>query len=276
MKIDEAMRFPHPVLWSNSGDFSSGIFRATLTEWSEEEGTGRLILSFDTEITEPAVRALVANTSAAIGLSVICLETYFNQLFPLSLGSTKIEIPAGAVHGNVTFLPLIWTTKAISGFSSPSMHPEFGATVALGNGAIIAIGDQDAINVGSDKLLPVTSVFDLALSDSVPVDQIELDVDDEHIRILASQQTLEKITSLRNSARGRAVLLSAVYLPVVMEVLSLMQIDGDQYEDRRWHKVFTAKCQHLQINLRVGSLLKSAQTLLKSPIGKLESVLDNL
>jgi hypothetical protein len=273
MKIDDSMRFPHPVLWAQTSDYSQGGFAFTCTI-EESMSDGRLDMKCEIELTQPAISGLLQGGRAGAGLFVSCIDTYFNQLFQLPAGGGKIVVPGGRLRGRVVLRPVVWARERIESYSSPDVHAEFGTgPIVFEPASILAVGESQIISVGSDKLAPMGSIFDLARDDDVPISQVRVQLDGERIQILASEPTLEKIQVLRGTPEGKALLLNSVYLPVVMAVLDVLSSDAEAYEGRRWHSVFTAKLDQLGISADGDDLLEPAQRLLKSPFARLDTVM---
>ena len=100
-----------------------------------------------------------------------------------------------------------------------------------------------------------------------------MDPDRDRITILVGPRTYETICLLREQARGRPVVMNAVYLPAVMEVLDALRMSGGGYERRRWYQTFLAKCDAKGVDPSAGlSILDSAQRLLDSPAGLLSAL----
>jgi hypothetical protein len=274
MKIDTMMRFPHPVLWSETTDYAEGEVSAEI-EIAENPTTGKVALKCGATLTEGGIRSRCDSGQAMFGLSVVCLETYFNRLFNLPLSGGDIGIEPGLLRGQVLIRPIIWANDAIEGYSSKNIHDEFGkAPLNFEKSTVLAIGDETVIDVGAEKLAPIGSVFALALENGIPDGQVAIQTEEAKIEILASSSTLEWIAQMRNTVSGKAILLSSVYLPVVMAVLDTMRSKDPVHEDKRWFRVFRAKLTQLGLSVESPDLLEVAQALLKSPLGKLNSLVD--
>lgn len=269
MKINDTMRFPHPVLWSQCDDYAGGAFSMSIAI-EERPDTGRVKAECTPAVEEGALKSLIDSNVARAGLFVTCLDTYFNELFVLPPGGGTFEIAGGLLRGQVVLRPMAWAGDSITGFSSPNIHAEFGAgPYSFHKGAVLAIGEPSVISIGSDKMVPMGSIFDLAENDAVAHDQFGIQPEGDKIQIQASSDTLARIQTLRATQEGKVILLNAIYLPVVMRVLDLLRADEAIYESRRWCKVFRAKVDHLGLDLK-GDLLEAAQRLLKSPFGRIE------
>jgi hypothetical protein len=102
---------------------------------------------------------------------------------------------------------------------------------------------------------------------------LHMQVLQESAHKIAQMQGYTSIYSMRNTAPGKTILLNSVYLPAVMEVLTVLQQDAGPYQDKRWYKVFEAKCAHENVNLENPDLLKDSQKLLKSPFNRVVTLM---
>ena len=266
MRFSEETRYPHPVLASGTGDFNAGEFEMDFTVHENPE-TGSLALEHSITLTEDAVRGLVEGGKAGIGCFVKCQDTYYSELLSLAWPSGRTDIEAGRLLNRVSLRPLIWMKCDIRAWDPGTIHPEFGAPIALRRGDIIAVGDEHIISVGQAKLAPVESIFELDCSPDIPEGILRVELERDRITILAGENTHEAILLLRGQARGMPVVMNAVYLPAVIEVLDALRDGGEQYEGLRWYSPFTARCDSKGIDpAKEKSLLESAQVLLDSPI----------
>ena len=276
MKINRLTRFPYPVLENDTNDYVTGDFSVGI-EISESVKTGGLLIKHDVLLTEEEINKLVSKNIAKVCLYVTCLETYYNKLHKLSGLVGSFEIGKGLLSGNVTVLPLVVLTEDIENYSNNNFHEDYeNLGFQLDEGSILAIGEDYLINVGREKLAPIETIFDLAVSDAVPPGQYSVNLDMEKITILAEKTTFDSIYNIRNSSPGKSIVLNSIYMPVLMEVLSVLQQDQGPYQDKRWFKIFQAKCVYENINIENTELLKDAQKLLKSPFKRVIQVMNEM
>ena len=276
MKISRLARFPHPVLEEFTDDYVKGEFTAAI-DISESLKTGALLVHYDLRLTEESLLKLLADKKAKTCLFITCLETYYNMLHEISTASGKLEIDHGLLSGTVNLLPLIIVADEGVKISSENFHEDFHKLeFPLESSDILAVGSEFLINVGKEKLAPIESIFNMAISNAVPQGQFSVNLDEEKITILAETETYNSIYSIRNTAPGKPVLLNCVYLPAVMEVLMVLQQDPGPYQDKSWYKVFEAKCLHENINLQNPDLLEDSQKLLKSPLKRVITLMQEL
>ncbi len=269
MRFTDEARFPHPVLGPLTGDFTSGELDVSFTIHEDLE-TGALILEHRISLTEPGIRGLVKTNRAAAGCFVRCNDTYHTELRRLAWPNGRSDFPAGALLNRVSLRPIVWLDDGLDGWDPGTIHPEFEPPVSLVKGDIIAIGDESVISVGQAKFAPIESIFELVRSSDVSEGRIQVELDRDRITILVAPKTHETISLLRGQAKGRPVVMNAVYLPAVMEVLDGLRVDPEQYNGWRWYQPFTAKCDAKGIDPAIAtSILENAQTLLDGPAGAL-------
>lgn len=274
MKVSNRSRFPHPVLWTESGDYLRGVFQVEF-DGQESLTTGTVTLKYSGALEQPAIAACLTNHEACAGVFVNCLETYYSRLIPITLPAGQLAIPAGSLRGRVILRPVIWATAKIVLNRSEDIHPEFGAvSLPIPRYGLLAIADEAVIEIGREKLARIESIFTLAVRDDVPINQFALNLDDEKVQIHAARPTYEKIFRLRGTSTSLAILLNSVYLPAVIDVLSCLKDAPDDYEHRRWHRVFTAKLRHLEIYVESEDLLAAAQQVLNSPFSAIPDDLE--
>ena len=270
MKIDDKTRFPHPVLSNFTGDFKGADFSVDL-KIEENYKEGKIKINFECKVSEEAVSDLVKQKKGKFGFFVVCLDTHYNKLEVVDINQGSFELLLMDFHGKVRLRPVIWVEEEVGDFKSENLHDEFGAEpLKLIPGEIIAVGEEELINIDQEKLAPWDTIFTLARNDEVPAGQIMVQTDDDKIKILASSGTYTFIYQLRANPTGQIILLNSVYFPAVMEVLSVLRNPDESIKEKRWYRTFNAKCEHLGINPENGESLKDAQKLLNSPFGRIE------
>lgn len=269
MKVDLNSHFPHPVLSDGNDDFRSGSFDLSITQ-VRESTTGDVEFDYAFDQTSPDIRELLESGAACLGAFIRCQDTFYSELRPAKDKSGTWRFDRGALFGRVEVKPMIWLKQQIDGWSAESLNSEYGLTISIRKSEIIGLANDVWFNIGLEKLKKFESIFELVRTDEVPEGQLKLDLQSDVIRILAPFEIFKSIELMRGSSHGKPMLLSAVYLPVVMEVLENLR--GEQnsgYESKPWFRVFAAKCVHLGIDIERAPLLESAQRLLGSPVDKL-------
>lgn len=267
MKLNERMRYPHPVLSEFSEDYVSGEFRAEFSQNLTKDNELRIEASLILDNED--LQNLVDTQKAAIGYFLVCRRTYFNRLQEVSSGTSEKFFDATKLFGTVQIRPVVWTLEELDEFNSDLINDEFGSSIPIAKGAVIALGPEFRFSMDRKKYKPFDSIFELAQDDTVPIGTFAVDPERERITVMAEKTTFNSIADMRNIAAGRSMLLGSVYMPAVMEVITRMQM-GDSMDAYKWYRVFSAKCDGLAIDPSddTQSPLKLAQTLLRQPLTK--------
>ncbi len=269
MKIDLNSHFPHPVLSDANDDFLSGSFDIQIAE-VRESADGNVEVDFAVSLASSDLQVLVDDGTALTGVFIRCQDTFYSDLRAADGVSGTWYFDRGALRGRVEVKPAVWLTKPVENWTPASLNQEFGQTVSIRGSEIIGLANDIVFSIGQDKLRKFESIFELVPSDDIPKGRLKIDLLADTIRILAPVDLFSSIEQMRGTKGGKPVLLSAVYLPVVMEVLESIREQGSTgHEDRPWYRVFCAKCEHLGIDIERAPLLESAQRLLGSPVEKL-------
>lgn len=268
MKINERMRYPHPVLSEYSSDYVTGGFRCEFEQNLTTEN--ELRIAAELSIEGDILLELIEEQKAAIGYFVVCRRTYFNILAEAALGKSEHFIDASKLFGAVLIRPIIWTLMPINGFSSPLFDSEFGESVDVAKGSIIALGPEFRFSMDRKKYKPFDSIFQLSEVNTVTKGMVEVDPSQDRITISAEPATYRSIVGMRDVQLARGILLNAVYMPAIMDVVARLQSGDSSLESRKWYRVFRAKCDDLGIDPsdRARSALEIAQMLLRAPLAK--------
>lgn len=274
MKLTEAYRFPHPVLSETSGDYVDDAIDLDL-KVDEQPQNGELTLFYDFKVNSPTVSQELENETAVAFLSVVCLDTAYNEFHEISRGTGKVKIEAGLVYSRVSVRAIVARleegTLDASGLQADYETSKF----AVDAGGVLAWTIPLRFSVGMDKLVPMDSIFKLSRDDSLNEDTIGVSYEGDYISIRAPEQLLTTITALRSTSAGRPVVLTSIYMPAIMTVLDGINASAD-YQDRRWHRVISAKAESLGIELENGESLSAVQVLLKGPLGRLKIFMEKV
>ena len=266
MKLNDKMRFPHPVLSEHSTDYVATEF---LAEFSYRiTNDNKLEITSTLSLDDKELNALIKKQRADVGYFVVCRPTFYNNLQRAALGISQKYFDLSVLNSEVTVRPVIWALNEITNFQSHSIDKEFGEDVDYPKGAIIAIGPEFRFSIDPKKFKPFESIFKLAINDNIEQGLIEIDADQTKIAILAETETHKKIATMRNTPEGRSIMLSAVYMPAIAEIVARRQSGDIALENNSWYKVFAAKCADLGIQPEAKSQtpLNIAQLLLRAPL----------
>lgn len=273
MKLNDSLRFPHPVLDRKTGDYTGGEVQLSL-EVSEYAEAGQLHVSGTFDVTHSGIRGLVESGELLSTLLVCCLDTYYVAQHPIHLGDFKIELPSGHFRGAVTFRAMLSVKAPEVRLPRENVHPEFDLSqLIVRSGDVVGLGDEFQYEAGLDKLAPLESVFQLVKNPELAEPRFELAADGQAVQIAVSPKLYDQIATLR-SGPGRNILLSALYLPCVIELLSIAH--SDPKPELRWFQAIEARCRKLNIPLDGKELATRAQQLLSDPLGLLYAAAEGI
>jgi len=269
MKITESTSYPHPVLAPWSDDIGNARFDTRIV-FQLDEGCNQVTLRCDAVLDHPDIRALIETGSATFGCFIKCPETGMRRLQPLGFPSGSQQFAAGALLGRVQLRPMVWSTRRITGYEPAGAHAEFAGAMDVETGQILALDDEQVIEVTRPPLPPLESIFRIESSDEVPGGEFEIDTADDRITILMPNATYQLVQELRSADEStRAALMNALYVPVIMEVLDQLRDGEDEFEQYRWLHPFRARCELAGVDTARPSLLNDAQKLLQQPFASL-------
>lgn len=275
MRLSDHMNFPHPVLAEWRDDHREGSFLARIA-YQEDRKSDRISIACDLAIANPELEQLLAQGKAAVGIFALCTATGLRELIPLTLGQSVHGFSPGALLGSVVLRPLVWTVQRIQGWQPENIHEEFPKSFDLDEGAILAMGEELRIDIGNLPLPNLETIFSIQVREDLDKGKFEVDLAAPKITILAGRETYDLVERLRKDSHFGSVVMNSVYVPAIMEVLSLLRSEKGvgQYEDRRWVAPFTERCEKLKVSFddESSSLLSDACRLLAMPFHTLASL----
>lgn len=274
MKIKESTSYPHPVLAPWSEDITSASFATKIT-FQLDQNANQVAIHCDATLDHPEILALIEDGSATFGCFIKCVETGVRRMQKLGFPIGNQQFASGALIGRVQLRPMVWSVKPIVGYNPSGAHAEFAGGMDIDAGQILALDDEQVIEVTRPPLPPLESIFEIQSSDSVSEGEFELDTEAERITILMPQNTYKLVQDLRHTDDAtRAVLMNALYVPIIMEVLDQLRDGEDSFEQYRWLHPFRTRCDLAGIDLTKPDLLNDAQKVLLQPFASLDQLID--
>ena len=274
MKIKESTSYPHPVLTPWSEDIANASFDTTIT-FRIDEGANQVAIHCNVTLDQPDILALIEDGAATFGCFIKCQETGLRQMQPLGFPTGNQQFASGALIGRVQLRPMVWSVKPIAGYDPVGVHTEFAGGTDIDIGQILALDDEQVIQVTRPPLPPLESIFEIESSDAVPDGEFELDAERHCITVLMSAATYKLVQELRETDdETRAVIMNALYVLIMMEVLNRLH-DGEQaFESYRWFHPFRTRCELADVDLTKLDLLTDAHKLLQRPFASLGQLME--
>jgi hypothetical protein len=266
MKINKNTRFSHPVLCEHTSDYVIGGFKVGI-KVTEDTVSNSLVLECTTTLDEVYLSNIIKEKLARVFLIVSCEGTYFYKQIELSNDIEVLTFKPGELVGSVELRGIIASSRAISDFKSVNINEEYGGDgFTIEQSELLAFDILQRISVGHKKIPPMESMFELAFTEDMIDGMIDVSLDKDKVRILASKKTYESIHHLRSAGDTSSIVFSSIYIPAIMQVLNYLQNDGSEFSESAWYESFLAKCDHYNIDILDNNTLQSAQKLLKKPL----------
>ncbi len=276
MKISETTSYPHPILAPWSTDIADAKIQTDVA--FREEGDGNQVsIHCTTRLDQPDIVKLIQEGSATFGCYIKCQDTGLRRLQQFGIPLGVNHFAPGALLGRVQLRPMVWTVTRITSYSPIGAHPEFGGSCDIEPGQILALDDEQIIDITRPPLPSIESIFEIKSSDDVPEGRFEVDMESDRITVGMSAKTYLLVQSLRqNDDHTRVVVMNSLYVPIVMQVLDQLTEEGyEQFEQYRWLHPFRARCEDAGVNIEKLDLLNDAQRLLEQPFALMRQLVGN-
>lgn len=274
MKISETTSYPHPVLAPWSEDIAGATIDTEITFREKGEGN-QVSIHFLSKLEQPDIVKMIQDGVATFGCFVKCQETGLRRLQRLGFPTGLYHFAPGALLGRVQLRPMVWAINRISGYNPEGAHAEFGNGCDIERGRILALDDEQIIDVTRPPLASIESIFEIIASDQVPEGRFDVDTESDKITVRMAGKTYQLVQSLREESEStRNVIMNGLYIPVVMQVLDQLTDGYEQFEQYRWLHPFRGRCELEGIDIEKPDLLNHAQRLLAMPFSALEQLIE--
>lgn len=267
--------YPHPVLAYYNDDYVGVEFISSVTAVENEH---MLELNLQVLTDDESLRGLVADGFASYGFHIECPQTYFRQLFRLSLEEGVFRVPLSKVDGVVSICPFIFAERRITSYRSSTFHPDYGAsTFDIDKGMVLAVGESVKVVVDRADLTNVPSIVSIIRHHDKDEKLMSVNLDFDRIQIYLPETDYFRYKSLQYDIASQNIVHSAVIYPVLVYILEeLRRVGADglwEFEDRRWFRVINRSLKESGIDIYEGGLednttLQLAQLLIDHPVSR--------
>lgn len=271
MRFDAQTSFPYPVLRPPVDDYLDGAFQPNIQFVKTADDDNIKVLA-QFVLSVPEIQAAIDSDRARYVIVLTCRDTYFRKVFQSKSGKMTITIASGDLRGEVEALPLIIAVKEIPAFRSRFINPEFGpGPFAFKAGELLAMDEPHRQYIDREYFRPIGSVIQLATREHLREWDWDISLDDlsGKIMVYVSEKAKNAIDLARNNVRGRAALLNSLWYTAVMVALDALKHGDEEHADKKWAKVFKAKCAHKGLKYKKEESFRVAQQLLDFPLVQL-------
>ena len=278
LMIDQKQSFAYPIFTPKSDDFElpeENIHFDVSLKHNQEESSENLDLEVIISLYNDNLYRLVHTNKASIGLIVSCSNTlYFENYTNFSLIAAdrssfgQFSIPKEDLFDKVNLQVIFWNSSnslTASNFRWVGVHDEFSDNFFIEKNAYIGYSDQYSITINKNVNKPLNSIFRIEAIVGLEEQFFKLSLDNL-IHINVNQSTFNQVNQLRESEL-KDLLIPSLYVPVVMEVIALINQDGVQsYRACDWYQVLKDKCDAIGEDLeQKPSPFEVAQKIFEKP-----------
>lgn len=226
-----------------------------------------------TNLGQPDLVRLLERGDAAFGCFITCRDTGLRRLQRFGFPAGSHQFAPGALLGRVQLRPMVWATRPIKAYAPAGADQEFGGAIDVEPGQILALDDEQRVDVLRPAIPAIESIFEIYASQEVEEGDFEIDTSNDRIKVYMGEKTFALVQSLRGAENStKCVVMNALYVPILMEVLHLLSSGAEEYEQHRWYEPFRKRCELLDVDIEADQLLTNAQRLLDRPFAKLEQL----
>jgi hypothetical protein len=260
--------FPLPIL-RGSGTDSNYINSDLQFEIELDIASSPIRANIQLKIDQPEITQLVSNKKATISLAVHCEETYFYELYDLSnKPKQSISLDESALIGSVYFTAIVKAVKDIAGFTPSNLEQGFsGLNFAVRIGDILAISEEIEHHFQLPPEQLGEDIFDLIEQPDMNDLEFEVNLNSPKIEVGVGTELNKLIQKNMATANGRVNNISAIYLPVLIEVL--YQIKESDFSGKVWFEAIRRTATSMSLDINEDEPLRVAQKLLQYPYEQL-------
>ena len=297
MKYDSNRHYLYPVARPHADDYPGIDFETRL---EVRHSSNRVIVDMKYIIPDGNIRDAVISSQAICSGMLYCRDTMYRKpMLRFSADPFKLSevIPIRMLRNQVEIHPAIVAKTAIQEFTTKTAHPEYnGMPIRIERGRPLAVDGLWHFEVNA-RHLQTHSMFNLIPDETGVLRRdefdIQVDINERYVSIIADEHTLESFRGLRNNNN---MVFPSVYLSALITVLSYFnEVDSEHGGDvpestpsGGWYRCVHQKLRDAGVTLKNENqggeytIMRAAQQLLTSdtfglrPFGRLALLVDGM
>lgn len=268
MKFDQSSTFGYPVLRPDNDDYVKCALQSSLNATANAD-LSEIQISYQISLSVPELNKLNEEGKVSTIIYGECRDTWFDTTHYVKTKAGTFNIPSSLVSGNLVLTCVVVANVDLPQYCSSKFNGEYGnAVFDIQANEILAIDQPTSFYIKRESFKNVTSLFDYRANQNISVGEWDLALDDDRIKIDVNPNQLPILRSAENNLKNKSVLLSGLFLPLLVEILNVMDGDGDDYSEFHWFQVIDQKRSALSSTISK-SKVRTAQALLKQPLARL-------
>lgn len=266
--------FPYPVLCCEIDDYKDNRFDVKI---DVSRDIHNIKFSFNVNLNDILLKKMLKNSKVELVFHIECAKTLFRKIYKTNLLKTTINIPECYLNGNIEVCCLILAKEEIFNYSNPNFSEDYESTsFNISKGNILAFYNLPRIEITKDteELSKVSSIFSILRKDCKDHEGIEVDLNEDKIKIWLSTEEFNKYRECAVSPIFQPILHATLILPALIYALDMISIQGEnEFNELRWFKAIDKILQKSNLILNKDTIDNKtsytlAQKLLNLPINR--------
>ena len=264
---------PGPILRSaeHNRSYTTGDFAASI-EVNSSVKPHTVTVKY--KLNQNDIKKLLTEQHAKLALVINCADTYFYEHIALSTKEKQtVTLTERAFFGKVYFTVIIKAVNPIPVFKPDGLRMGFaGMEFNMRIGDLLAVSDEVFAEYKLPDAPPINiNIFVLNKLDSLKPNEFNISITDNKIAIGAGVEINTLIQQNMATEEGQCKNMSAIYFPVIMEVLYQVKTEGATHDGKVWYEAIGRAMTALGYDITTDSWqpLEVAQDLLESPYAEL-------
>jgi len=272
MKFDPQKAFPYPVLRPHNDDYLDSDIQTT-AEFLVDHGEKRVQFNASLAISSETIQDLIDQEKAYYSINISCRSTFFRKSLKTTENYIECEFSYGEFKDEVEVTCYVIAAIDICDYLPEDLNPEFGTSpFNIDKGDVLALDEPQISYFDRDSFKPLSSIFSLVQNNNRSDNEWRVDLDSDDIIISVSPSTKHMIDIVRNNKSHLAVLMNSLYFSALVQAISELKQEGEEYESKKWASVLTRKIHNTEnIDLERDPSYVIAQELLKLPMLQLKN-----
>lgn len=266
--------FPYPVLCSDIDDYKNNKFDVQI---SVTRDIHNIKFNFEVNLEDLLIKEMIKNSKVEIVFHVECAKTLFRKIYKSNQLKNTIIIAENYLNGNIEICCFILAKENILSYYNPNFSEDYESTsFNISKGNILAFYNLPKVEITKDteELSKVSSIFSILRRDSKKDEGMEVDLNEDKIKIWLSTEEFIKYQECAVSPVYQPILHATLILPSLIYALDMISIQGEnEFNELRWFKAIDKILEKSNLSLNKDTIdnetsYKLAQKLLNLPINR--------
>lgn len=272
MRFDLNDSFGYPVLRPDNDDYVGCAIQSSLNAVAETD-LSTVTVSYKISISVPEINKLISENKVELLIYGECRDTWFDIVHYPQTKDGTFSITGNKIDGEFILTCIVVAKEKIKSYKSIKFNPEYqDASFDIEKGEILAFDNPQSFYITRDTFRNITSLFDYSENSNISIGEWDVSLDSDRIKVEVNPVQLPILRTAEGTNKNKAVLLSSIFLPILIQIINDMDSNPEEYGDFKWFKVIEQKRASLSPNITKNPV-RVAQALLKQPLLRLNTTM---